>query len=118
MFVETKDLITIESRPKRFSALAEAIRRGAAKTEQCPAVYINYAGATCAIGAAAIGSGYDQKSSHWVAYHSVVKHMDAVFGNGWSDQLVDGTTIFELITRKNDTGMSREKIADWLDTLD
>lgn len=80
--------------------LSEAIRRGAKIRPQCKHYY-EYKGASCALGAAA----------------------EAVWGDrgaGWPERFIDefGITLelFHLIGAKNDSGMTREQVADWLES--
>lgn len=89
--------------------LAAAIRKGAAMRPQANGLYFDWGDdgirGSCAIGAACEGLGLCTPDS-WRA--QVTEKLASEIGFGLSAE----------IYRKNDSGMTREQIADWLESLD
>lgn len=109
MFVETKELIVVEpfvepKHPSPYHELAEYIRQGCRMTKPAQGTFFYGLDGACAMGAAWLARTGERKT-----YDGVVRDMCETFGIG--------EFTFAWITLKNDSGMSREAIADWLDTF-
>lgn len=91
--------------------LAAAIRKGAAMRPQGKYNYFAD-GKSCAIGAAleAVGVPYQDTSGPL--------YSNQILGFFPNDKLQITDTLWTGVMDKNDSGMTREDIADWLDTLE
>ena len=115
MFVEHKEQGEPHREPQvklPITKLSQAIREGAKISPQCRnGLYIDDDGKTCAIGAAFRAMGYLQSASGYYAANQQ--------GNLF-DRLVQTFGFPEVlhreITSRNDSGQSREEIADWLES--
>jgi hypothetical protein len=97
----------------RFHELAEAIRRGCQiAPKQTFGYYTSAPDGACALGAAALATGY-QKFGPTV----INDHLREVFPGIW-DLRFGHFYLFELIAHENDSGMTREAIANHLDMLE
>jgi len=109
MFQESKEL-TVTSAPRtgKWHELAEAIRRGIAKApKQCFGAINRGFNATCAIGAALDGG-----ASEWG-----IAEPCPVCGKGDDGGGVGPHCLALLAHLNDDHRWTRERIADWLDTL-
>ena len=104
MFVEHKEAGEVTEAPAKITKLSEAIRIGAKARHQCQ-TYFYANGGSCALGAAieAVygypGDGEPPRamSFHFMESFGVPSHM--------RNQIAD----------RNDSGATREEIADWLE---
>lgn len=83
--------------------LSEAIRIGASKRGQCTGRFFKD-GRSCALGAALEGRGIAYAEEDWMVYETVSPLLGITY------------TLAQEISLKNDTGWSRERIADWLES--
>jgi hypothetical protein len=113
MFQESKELpVTAPARVGKYHELAEAIRRGCKRTKRANGEYVSLAGThACALGAAAVATGFRWGQGDCPSDH-LARKFPCVF-----DTHVEGDYLHYGITSRNDQGMSREAIADWLDSL-
>lgn len=102
MFLEHKE--QGEAVPVKVGTLklSEAIRAGAKRGPQCRGVYYDGA-ATCAIGAAMYATGHEPRG---MSVHDMNAFFTAYVPEGLQQE----------IFMRNDSGESRESIADWLES--
>jgi hypothetical protein len=99
-----------ESSEATPTKLSQAIRIGASKTPWCKGSYYHN-GATCAFGAAAVGFGASGEKEIYARAGDLHSNLTSDAGgafiraHGYND-----------IASMNDKGMTREKIADWLES--
>ena len=98
----------------RYKELADAIRRGAKMRPRQASNLLFDGFGTCAIGGAAEARGWvptivDIDLKQWVA-----KFVPELTGGS----VLDKESLFYKISFRNDSGWSREQIADWLDSLE
>ncbi len=109
MFVEHKEAGEVSEAPAKVLKLSDAIRVGAALRPQCTGDLFR-SGRSCALGAAYEGAT-GEVCGHY-DYGLVTKRFPILKGKGGDGSLNKlGTAIFD----RNDSGMSRESIADWLE---
>ena len=107
-FVDTEQYTAGEVRQKVGRLrLSEAIRIGARIRPQCEGSFFED-GRSCAMGAAMEGSGLPYREMR-EASQAAVAMFPELFLSGTSY-----TPLGRSIFMRNDTGMSREEIADWL----
>jgi len=102
MFVETEARPVGEPAKVGTLKLSEAMRIGARDTKQCSGVWWDGQGSFCALGAAYKGMGGDLSNAYGP---STLRER---FGLSHS--------MFADIAHRNDSGESRESIADWLES--
>ena len=112
MFIETRELpVTAPTRIGIYHELAEAIRRGCKKTKYLRGAYVSpqHERSACALGAAAIGTGF-----RWQNGISPFDHLHFYFGYIFHT-MIEGVPIHYAVASRNDRNiMTREEIADWL----
>jgi len=88
--------------------LSEAIRIGARIRPQCSARWFDDDGNSCAAGAAAEGAGWKEEAEEYEREnHAQPWHL-------LREKFGISEDMMEQMWRKNDSGESRESIADWL----
>jgi len=105
MFVEHKEAMEVTEAPVRTLKLSEAMRIGARLRPKCR-LKMFHEGASCALGAAWEGMGFDPNEDPGT--HSSFRDIGERLG------ISEG--LARTITGKNDSEcMTREQIADWLE---
>lgn len=96
---------------------SEAIRRGAKLRRQCANVY-HIGSLSCVLGAAyeGIGEKLDQVSEFEIEEVLHKRFPFLVFPTSSETEIQDTDLVDEIIDR-NDSGMTREDIADWLESI-
>ncbi|HVA82346.1 MAG TPA: hypothetical protein VNF29_15570 [Candidatus Binataceae bacterium] len=114
MYHETKELITATPKTSKYHEFAELIRRGCKMApRQAFGRYFEGRDAACAIGAAILGAGMpvERNTDFWLTVE------ESSF-DSFISRFIGGQYLHDLIVRMNDKRkLSREVIADWLDTL-
>lgn len=113
MFVEHKEALEVTEAPAKTMKLSYAIRLGALKRPQCYGLLFDGRG-TCALGAAFDAHGHnlnDVMDSSPRVFNLLVASLEPALrstGGGTSE-------LWGEIGSLNDTGSTREQIADWLE---
>lgn len=99
--------------------LSEAIREGAKLRPQAFGAYFDEKNCSCALGAASEGSGFQYertRGSVTARFAKLEKHLRQHFPMLWQPQNESmATDLWYAISERNDEGITREEIADWLE---
>ena len=99
--------------------LSEAIREGGKIRPQAFGTYFDEENRSCALGAASEGSGfrYEQtRGSVTARFAKLEKHLRQHFPMLWQSQSESiASDLWYAISERNDDGMTRSEIADWLE---
>src|SRR5882762_300527 len=113
MFVETKEAGEVAEAPAKIAKISEAIRIGARLRPQCTGQMFLH-GKSCALGAA-YEALYGYPGLDVVQMNTVIEGSCALnwLPKGFPTMAKYDSAIF----MKNDSGETREQIADWLEAL-